>query len=210
MQSSGSSSQASSCAIDTAKSGAARALILSIRPPTSPTKYGSKGMSLFRTPLAHQGLISVPTNILSNHSCPKPPIPPVQPTAHSRPRLRLPIQILNLMAAARSRPPTSTLSITTPEVRLSRSLLAVLVLQNSLHPISVDLKVNLLSLSPLLAVPTAPTPLTGDRDLAPPPVNRRSGTSSRFIPHKISLRGPVSQGDYLIVNFSFHHLCFSS
>lgn len=191
------SSQASSSAVNTAKSGAAQALILLTTPTLSPTKHDSRGARVPRTLVTHQDLIwATITSTSSNHSCLSPPIPPVQLKTHLRPHLL--IQILNLRAAAavRNRPPTSTSSTTTLGVHLSRSSLAVLLLQNFLRHMSADPKIDL-SPSPvlaLLAIPTAtPTASTlpiGDHGLVPPPGNLSLEPSDQLISRKIWHLGP--------------------
>jgi hypothetical protein len=87
------------------------------------------------------------------------------------------------------------------EVHPLRSSLVVVVLQNSLHHISVDPKINLLLLLLLLLLslrlevptpPIPPTPPTGEHDLVPPLVNLSPvfpETSNRLISCKMLLRG---------------------
>ena len=174
-QSSGSSSQASSSDIDTTKSGAVRAPTPSRTPHTFPLKCDSRGTKLFRPVLAHQGLIWVPISISSNRSCQIPPTPPVRP---SRLHRHLPIRMFNPITVGVIRnPPTSTSSITTVEVRPLRSSPVALVLQSSLHHISVDLRTTFLPV-----VPTTSTLLTGDHDPVPHPVNPSPEASNRLNP----------------------------
>jgi len=122
------------------------------------------------------------------------PTPPVQLSA---PRLRPHplIRMLNptVVVVAHNKAPTSTLSITTLEVLPLRSSLVVLLLQNSLHRMSADLKIDLF-LSQLLAVPTTAIPPTGDHDPAPFPENLSSEAGNRFTSCKMWCRGLVLQG----------------
>jgi len=136
---------------------------------------------------------------MSNHSYPITLPPPAQLKARCPLRLHLLIRTPSPtpVPAGRNKPLTSMLYITMLEVHLSRSLLAVPVLQNFLHNTPVDLKINLL-LSPPPVLPTTLTLLKGDHDLVPPPVNPKLASSSRSISW---LSGLVSQGVYLCMNF---------
>ena len=200
MRLSGSSSRASLCANDTTRSGAARAPIL-LRTPTTSTKCDSRGARLLHTLLAYQDLIWVLINTLLNHSCPRPPTPPVRLATHSCLDQHRLTRTLNptAVAVAPKQLPTSTLSIMMRGVHLSRSSLAVVALQNSHRHTSVDLKISLRpSLAPVTpAVPTTPpppTPPTGDRGPVPPLVNHSPDFSNGLISCKTWLRVLVVQG----------------
>jgi hypothetical protein len=203
VQSSVLSSQASLRAIDTAKSGAPRALILLTKPPTSPTRRDSRGARVFRNPLVpHQGPMWVLTSTLLNRSSPSPPIPPIPPVQLC-PRPHPPIQMLNPTAVvvAHNQPPMSTLSITTVEVHRLRSSLAVLPLPNSLPRMSADLKIDL-SLSPAPAVPATTILPIGDHDPDPFLENPSSETGNWITYCKMWCGGLVFHRVYLTVKLS--------
>ena len=144
----------------------------------------------------------VPTNTLSNPSCRKVINPPVQPVTPQCPlRLPLLIRMLNPTAVpvVRNKPHTSMLYITMVEARLSRSLLLVLALQNSLRNTPVDPKSDPLLNRPPVVLATL-TLLTGDHDPVPPPVNLKPDSSDQPISCKTSLGGLVTQRVYLTMN----------
>ena len=173
-------SQASSSDTDTTKSGVVRAPTPLRTPPTSLTKCDSRGTKLFRPVLVHQDPIWVPISISSNRSCQIPPIPPV---LLSPLRRHLPIRMFNPTIVAVTRnPPTSTSSTTTAEVRPLLSSPVALVLQSSLHHISVDLRTTFLPVVPTAttATTTISTLLTGDHDLVPHLVNPSQEASNRL------------------------------
>jgi len=188
----GSLSQASSCAIDTTKSGAVRAPTPSRTPPISPPKCDSRGTRQLQPVPAYQDLIWGPTSTSSNRSCQKPPIPQVQLSQQDR---HLPTRMHSPKAVAVAHNQrTSTSSITMAGVRLLRSSLAVLALQSSLHRTSVDLRITLALVVQAAATTTTPAPTTatttstlptGEHDLVPHLVNPNPEASNRLTPCKM-------------------------
>lgn len=180
------------------KSGVPRAPIHSTKLPISPPiTIDSRGPRPLLTLPAPLDLIwaSITASILSNLSCPRARILPVQPTTQCLPRPHLVIPTLcpRAAAVAHSQPPMFMLYITMVEARQSLSSLAALVSQNSPRHTRVGLKIRTLP-NPPPVLPTTSTPLKGDRDLAPPPVNLKLGSSDRSISCQTRFGGLVSKG----------------